>query len=162
VPTPSSRTVPVAAPAVRTAAGLDLTSLGVRLKSSAWQARHRLLSESFVANVTASRVSRERTRKLELIRDALAMIVLLWVEHPAHRRDLLRFLAGAALRRLTGRTRRHHGEARVSAWESCLAVITGPSRYFSVRKKAFSGRAPVLRPSSGTIGSKDSLRSEWT
>ena len=105
---------------------------------------------------------RERTRKLELIRDALAMIVLLWVEHPAHRRDLLRFLAGAALRRLTGRTRRHHGEARVSAWESCLAVITGPSRYFSVRKKAFSGRAPVLRPSSGTIGSKDSLRSEWT
>jgi GT2 family glycosyltransferase len=103
---------------------------------------------------------RERARKLEMIRDALAMIVLLWIEHPAHRRDLLRFLGGAVLRRLTGRTRRHLGEARVSAWESCLAVITGPSRYFSVRRTPASpGQIRFQQTSPEIVARKNSLRS---
>src|SRR3972149_4698981 len=43
--------------AARSAAGLDFRSLGVRLESPARQARARLVSESFVANVTPSRVT---------------------------------------------------------------------------------------------------------
>lgn len=94
---------------------------------------------------------RERARKLEMTRDALAVIVLLWVEHPAHRGDLLRFLVGAVLRRLTGRTRRHNGEARVSAWEFCLAAITGPLRYFSVRRAPARPHRLPIQPAAPRI-----------
>lgn len=103
---------------------------------------------------------RVRTRKLEMIRDALAIIVLLWVEQPAHRRDLLRFLAGAVLRRLTGRTRRNPGEPRLSAAEFCLAAITGPLRYFSVRKApAVPHRIPFQQSAPKLSGQERSLRS---
>lgn len=103
---------------------------------------------------------RERNRKLEAVRDALAVIVLLWAEHPRHRSDLLRFLAAALVRRVAGSTARRSGEARVARWKFALAMISGPLRYFYVRwAHGFRGRLGFQRDPTEMAGRKNSLRS---
>ncbi|MBI5912301.1 MAG: glycosyltransferase family 2 protein [Betaproteobacteria bacterium] len=96
----------------------------------------------------------ERARRLRDLRNAIANLMFLWGEFPAHHVDIARFLYRAVLKRVAGSVTRLPGSARLPRWLVLKAMLGGCLVYWKARRE-WTGtrghrREEVGRSSSGS------------
>jgi glycosyltransferase involved in cell wall biosynthesis len=85
-------------------------------------------------------------RRARLKRDlsaSIAYVLFLWVEFPAHRRDIIHFLGRAVMKRVPGVSRPASASVRLTRLQALIAMLSGIRIYWKARQECAALPQPM-------------------